>query len=137
MRPVNQPPLSLMAMKDNPDRLRAIGHAVWAYRLWSFAVGGMITGLAGALYADLNRFVSPSMLSWQMSGEIMVFVILGGVGRLYGPVAGGALFITLEHVLGGISPFWHVWLGFLLLLVVLFARGGVIGLLAGRRVAHD
>ncbi len=61
----------------------------------------MITGLAGALYADLNRFVSPSMLSWHMSGEIMVFVILGGVGRLFGPVAGAALFILLEYLLGG------------------------------------
>jgi branched-chain amino acid transport system permease protein len=77
------------------------------------------------------------MFSWQMSGEIMVFIILGGVGRLYGPVAGAALFITLEHTLGGLSEFWHIYLGALLLGVVLFARGGIIGLLAGRKVAHD
>ena len=73
----------------------------------------------------------------QTSGEIMIFVILGGVGRLFGPVAGAALFILLEHVLGGLSEFWHIYLGLLLLLVVLFARGGMIGLIAGREVAHD
>ena len=77
------------------------------------------------------------MFSWQTSGEIMIFVILGGVGRLFGPVAGAALFILLEHVLGGLSEFWHIYLGLLLLLVVLFARGGMIGLVAGREVAHD
>jgi branched-chain amino acid transport system permease protein len=64
-------------------------------------------------------------------------VILGGVGRLFGPVAGAAIFIVLEHVLGGLSEFWHIYLGALLLGVVLFARGGVIGLLVGREVAHD
>ena len=71
------------------------------------------------------------MLSWQVSGEIMVFVILGGVGRLFGPLAGAALYILLEHLLGGVSDYWQVFLGLLLLLVVIFARGGVIGLLAG------
>ena len=129
--------LMLGAARQNPARVEAVGQIPYRLYLTAFVISGAITGLAGALFADLNRFVSPVMLSWQTSGEIMVFVILGGVGRLYGPVAGAALFITLEHVLGGISPFWHVWLGFLLLLVVLFARGGVIGLLAGRRVAHD
>jgi len=129
--------LALNAARQSPERVETVGLGTFRLRLVAFVISGAITGLAGALFADLNRFVSPSMFSWQMSGEIMVFVILGGVGRLYGPVAGAALFITLEHVLGGISPFWHVWLGFLLLLVVLFARGGVVGLLAGRRVAHD
>ncbi len=71
------------------------------------------------------------MLSWQVSGEIMVFVILGGVGRLFGPLAGAALFILLEHLLGGFSDYWQIFLGLLLLVVVIFARGGVIGLLAG------
>ncbi|MBO6580895.1 MAG: branched-chain amino acid ABC transporter permease, partial [Thalassospira sp.] len=82
---------------------------------------------------DLNRFVSPTMLSWHMSGEIMVFVILGGVGRLFGPLAGAALYIILEHLLGGVWEFWQLPLGVLLLLVVLFARGGLVGVLAGER----
>ena len=100
-------------------------------------ISGAITGLAGALFADLNRFVSPTMFSWQMSGEIMILVILGGVGRLFGPVIGAAVFVILEHKLGGLTEFWLIYLGAILLLIVLFARGGLVGLLAGRQVAHD
>ncbi|VAW05706.1 Branched-chain amino acid transport system permease protein LivM (TC 3.A.1.4.1) [hydrothermal vent metagenome] len=129
--------LALNAARQSPARVEAVGLSPYKLRLIAFVVSGMITGLAGALFADLNRFVSPSMFSWQTSGEIMVFIILGGVGRLYGPVAGAALFITLEQFLGGLSDYWHIYLGILLLLVVLFARGGIIGLLAGRQVAHD
>ncbi len=129
--------LALSAARQNEARLRAVGIDPYRLRLSAFTLSGAITGLAGALYADLNRFVSPSMFSWQTSGEIMVFVILGGVGRLFGPVAGAALFILLEHFLGGISEYWHIFLGALLLGVVLFARGGLIGMLAGEEVAHD
>ncbi|WP_195819011.1 branched-chain amino acid ABC transporter permease [Roseobacter sp. MH60115] len=129
--------LALSAARQNPERVETVGLSPYRLRLLAFVISGAITALAGALFADLNRFVSPTMLSWQMSGEIMIFVILGGVGRLFGPVAGAALFILLEHVLGGLSDFWHVYLGILLLLVVLFARGGMIGSLAGREVAHD
>ncbi len=129
--------LALAAARQNTQRVETTGIDPYRLRLVAFTISGAITGLAGALFADLNRFVSPAMFSWQTSGEIMVFVILGGVARLFGPVAGAALFIILEHVLGGISEFWHIYLGALLLLVVLFARGGLIGTLAGREVAHD
>jgi len=129
--------LALSAARQNAERVEAVGLAPFRLRLVAFVISGAVTGLAGALFADLNRFVSPTMFSWQTSGEIMIFVILGGVGRLFGPVAGAALFIVLEHVLGGLSEFWHIYLGLLLLLVVLFARGGMIGLIAGREVAHD
>ncbi|AXI47096.1 branched-chain amino acid ABC transporter permease [Sulfitobacter sp. SK012] len=129
--------LALSAARQNPERVETVGITPYRIRLVAFVLSGAVTGLAGALFADLNRFVSPTMFSWQTSGEIMVFVILGGVGRLFGPVAGAALFILLEHVLGGLSDFWHVYLGVLLLLVVLFARGGMIGLIAGREQAHD
>jgi len=125
--------LALDGARQNPLRLASVGIRPFRIRLTAFVISGMITGLAGALYADLNRFVSPSMLSWHTSGEIIVFVILGGVGRLYGPVAGAALYIALEHWLGGISDYWQILLGLLLLIVVLFARGGLIGLLAGER----
>ena len=129
--------LALNAARQVPARVETVGLDPMRLKLVAFVISGVITGLAGALFADLNRFVSPTMFSWQTSGEIMVFVILGGVGRLFGPVAGAALFILLEHVLGGLSDYWHVYLGVLLLLVVLFARGGMIGTLAGREVAHD
>jgi branched-chain amino acid transport system permease protein len=129
--------LALAAARQNAVRVQTVGIGVFRVRLVAFVISGAVTALAGALFADLNRFVSPAMFSWQTSGEIMVFVILGGVGRLFGPVAGAALFILLEEVLGGISEFWHIYLGLLLLVVVLFARGGLIGTLAGREVAHE
>ena len=129
--------LALNGARQNTERVQTVGIDTFRLRLVAFTISGAITGLAGALFADLNRFVSPTMFTWQTSGEIMIFVILGGVSRLYGPVAGAMLFIVLEYVLGGLSEFWHIYLGVLLLLVVLFARGGLIGILAGREVAHD
>ena len=129
--------LALSAARQNADRVRAVGIEPYRLQLVAYTLSGMITGLAGALYADLNRFVSPAMFTWQTSGEIMVFVILGGVARLFGPVAGAALFIVLEHVLGGVSEYWHIFLGGLLLVIVLFAKGGLIGLVAGREATHD
>ncbi|MEQ9695200.1 branched-chain amino acid ABC transporter permease [Shimia sp. SDUM112013] len=129
--------LALGAARQNAERLQAVGIDPFRIRLTAFVISGAITALAGAMYADLNRFVSPNMFSWQFSGEIMVFIIIGGVGRLFGPVLGAILFILMEHVLGGLSEFWHIYLGLVLLGVVLFARGGLMGLLAGREVAHD
>ncbi len=129
--------LALQGARQNTERTQTVGIDTFKLRLVAFTISGAITGLAGALFADLNRFISPSMFTWQTSGEIMVFVILGGVARLYGPVAGAALFVLLEYFLGDLSEFWHIYLGLLLLLVVLFARGGLIGSLAGREVAHE
>ena len=128
--------LALNAVRQTSERVETVGIAPYRLRLTAFVISGMITGLAGALFADLNRFVSPTMFSWQTSGEIMVFVILGGVARLFGPVAGALLFIVLEHLLGGLSEYWHIYLGLLLLAVVLYARGGIIGTLAGQEVKH-
>ena len=125
--------MALGAARQNPERLKSLGIDPTRVLLTAFCLSAMVSGLSGALYADLNRFVSPAMLSWQTSGEIMVFVILGGVGRLFGPLAGAALYIVLEHSLGGVSEHWQFLLGLLLLLVVLFARGGLIGLVAGER----
>lgn len=122
--------LALEGARQNPARLQAVGIRPYGVRLTAFVISGALTALAGALYADLNRFVSPAMLNWQTSGEIMIFVILGGVGRLFGPLAGAGLFILLEYQLGGLSEYWQVFLGVLLLAVVLFARGGLIGVLA-------
>lgn len=127
--------LALQGARQNPQRLVSVGIRPYKIRLTAFVLSAMLTGLSGALYADLNRFVSPAMLNWHMSGEIMVFVILGGVGRLFGPVAGAAVYILLEHLLGGISDYWQVFFGLLLLAVVLFAPGGLIGMLT-RKVRH-
>ena len=122
--------LALQAARQNEQRTIAVGIRPQALRLTAFVLSGMIVGLAGSLYADLNRFVSPAMLAWHMSGEIMVFVILGGVARLCGPVAGASVFILLEHLLGGVSEHWLALLGLLLLAIVLFMPGGILGLIA-------
>ncbi|MFO6464932.1 branched-chain amino acid ABC transporter permease [Jannaschia sp. KMU-145] len=124
--------LALGAARQSEARVRAAGLDPMRLRLTAFVISGAITGLAGALFADLNRFVSPTMFAWQMSGELIVLVILGGVARLCGPVAGAALFVALEHWLGGVSDYWQVFLGLLLLAVVLFARGGIVGGLTRR-----
>ncbi len=123
--------LALGGLRQSPARVAGLGIDVFRVKLVAFTISGAMTGLAGALFADLNRFVSPAMLSWHTCGEIIVFVILGGVGRLFGPLAGAALFVILEHVLGGLWDYWQILLGGLLLMVVLFARGGLIGLVAG------
>ncbi len=128
--------LALNAARQSEARVKAVGVTPFRLRLAAFVLSGAVTGLAGALFADLNRFVSPSMFSWQMSGEIMILVILGGVGRLYGPVAGAIVYVLLEHVLGDLSDYWHIYLGLLLLVVVLFVKGGLVGAMSGRRVAH-
>ncbi len=124
--------LILRGVRQNEQRLSSSGIEPYKVKLVAFMISAMMTGFAGALYADLNRFVSPTMFSWHTSGEIMIFVILGGVGRLFGPLVGAALFIILENLLGGVTEHWQFFLGLLLLTVVLFANGGVIGLIAGR-----
>jgi branched-chain amino acid transport system permease protein len=123
---------ALQAAKQNEVRVAAVGIQPLQIRLAAFVISAAITGLAGVLFANLNRFVSPSMMSWQMSGELIVLIILGGTGRLLGPVAGATVYVLLEFALGGITERWQLFLGFILLGVVLFARGGIVGLVAGR-----
>lgn len=124
--------LALQAARQNEVRVATVGIQPYRIRLAGFVISAMITGVAGALYADLNRFVSPSMLSWHMSGELIVLIILGSTGRLFGPLAGAALFVAFEFALGGITERWQFFLGLILLIVVLFARGGLLGVLAGK-----
>ena len=129
--------LALEGAHQHPERALTVGININRVRLVSFVISGAITGLAGALFADLNRFVSPTMFSWHTSGEIMIFIILGGVARLCGPIAGAAAYILLEHYLGDFSEYWQIYLGLILLFVVLFAKGGLIGgLTRGRSRAH-
>ena len=123
---------ALQAGRQNETRLAAVGIGPFRIRLVAFVLSAMMTALAGALFADLNRFVSPSMFSWHMSGELIVLIIIGGVGRLAGPLAGAIVYVLFEFALGGITEHWQFFLGLILLAVVLFARGGVMGLLAGR-----
>ncbi|WP_170604964.1 branched-chain amino acid ABC transporter permease [Ruegeria arenilitoris] len=128
--------LALNAARQSKSRVAAVGLNPTRVKLLAFVLSGAVTGLAGALFADLNRFVSPTMFSWQLSGELIVLIIIGGVGRLMGPVIGACVFVALEHFLGEITDFWHVFLGIILLCIVLFGRGGLIGLITGKEGAH-
>ena len=129
--------LALSASRQSAARVETSGIEPYRLRLWAFVISGMITGLAGALYADLNRFVSPTMFSWHLSGELIVFIILGGTGRLMGPVVGAALYVLLEEILGGLWDYWKILFGLILLAVVLYAPGGVLGLLTKPEPRHD
>ena len=124
--------LALNAARQSPERVETVGLNGKRLKLTAFVISGTITGLAGALFADLNRFVSPTMFSWQTSGEIMIFLIIGGVGRLFGPVIGALVFVYLEHFLGDLSEYWHIYLGLFLLGIVLFGKGGLIGIICGK-----
>lgn len=127
---------ALTMAKLNETRLETAGIAPKAIRLVAFVLSAMITGWAGALFADLNGFVGPSMLNWHRSGEIMVIVILGGVGRLYGPIVGAIVFVLLESFIGAFTERWQFFLGLIMLSVVLYAPGGLMGLIAGKQ-QHD
>jgi branched-chain amino acid transport system permease protein len=119
----------LTGSRDNDRRMRALGFPTTRYRLTAFVIAGAVAGLAGALIANQTEFVSPAFMDWQRSGEILVIVILGGMGRLYGPVAGAVAFLLLEEVLSAWTEHWMIVLGPILVLVVLFARGGLWGMI--------
>ncbi len=123
--------------RENERRMRALGFATYRYKLVAFSVSGAGAGLAGALMANNTEFVSPAYLAWFQSGEILIMVLLGGMGTLYGPILGAAALILLEEVLVQYTEHWMLILGPLLIVVVLFARGGLFRLLAGRGSVHD
>lgn len=117
----------LQGCKENEQRMQALGFPVYRYKLAGFVLAGAVAGLAGALMANYMGFVSPGLMHWTVSGEIMVMVILGGMGTLMGPVVGAAALLLLEEALSAYMEHWMVVLGPLLVLVVLFARYGVWG----------
>jgi len=127
---------ALQVARMNHIRLATVGIRPYPVKLTAFVISAVITGIAGALFADLNRFVSPDMLSWQMSGEIIIFILLGGVGRLFGPILGATLFVLLETFIGGYTEHWKLFLGLVLLIVVLYANGGLMKIVVGEK-HHD
>jgi len=122
--------LVIQGSRSNDVRMRAIGFPTYRYRLTCFVVAGMLCGLAGALIANNTDFVSPSMMYWTRSGDLIIMVVLGGMGSVVGPLIGAVALLVLEELLSGFTEYWQIILGPLLLLIVLFARGGIDGLLA-------
>jgi branched-chain amino acid transport system permease protein len=139
----------IQGARSNDRRMRAIGFPTFRYRLTAFVIAGAICGLAGALLANHTGFISPATMHWTRSGDLIVMVVLGGMGSSFGPLIGAVTLLSLEEALPVLirvvaSPlfgdaalrmaeYWQIVLGPLFLLVVLFARGGIDGLLAGVR----
>ncbi len=127
----------LRGAKANERRMRAIGFPTFRYKLAAYTISGAMCGLAGALLANQAEFVGPSVLHWSRSGEILVMVVLGGMGGVAGPVLGAAAYLLLSYFLADLTKHWAIIMGPLLILVVLYARGGLLGLLGGRRAKAD
>ena len=123
----------LQAIHENEVRMTAIGFPVFRYKLVAFTLAGAMAGLAGALLANLGGFVSPALMQWSQSGMLMIMVILGGVGYLYGGVMGAVFFLLLEELLTHFTIHWQLGLGAVLLLVVLMAPNGLASLIKLRR----
>lgn len=123
--------LVLRGARENDRRANALGIDTYWYKLTCFVIGGGGAGLAGVLLANQIEFVSPGMMHWTLSGELLVMVLLGGMGTLYGPVAGAALFLLLEEGLAMYTEHWMVYMGLILVLVVIFAKRGLFGAMAG------
>jgi branched-chain amino acid transport system permease protein len=124
----------IQGARSNDRRMRAIGFPTYRYKLVCFVIAGTLCGLAGALLANHIDFISPAMMHWTRSGDLIVMAVLGGMGTVLGPVLGAVALLVLEEVLSGVTEYWQIIIGPIFLLVVLFARGGIDGLLAsGRR----
>jgi len=120
--------MALRAAKSNEARTRAIGFSPYPYRLAAFVIAGAMCGLAGALYANHTNYITPGLMSWQQSGDIMFMVILGGMATTSGPVLGAFVLLLLEDLLSAWTQHWQVVLGPLLILSVIFFRRGLAGM---------
>ena len=131
--------LVIQGARSNERRMRAIGFPTYRYKLTCFVIAGTLCGLAGALLANDAEYISPSIMHWTRSGDLIVMVVLGGMGSLFGPMIGAIMLLVLEQVLSGVTEYWQIILGPMFLLVVLFARGGIDGLLVdwGRRMRRQ
>ncbi len=136
----------LQGIRQNERRMAMLGYPVYRYKLAAFVIAGAGAGLAGVLLANHTRFVSPDILAWTKSGDIMIMVILGGIGTLTGPILGAATFLMLEEYLpvifGDLSmpllkDHWRIVFGPMLILIVLFARRGLYGLLFRKENGDD
>jgi len=144
--------LVIQGARSNDRRMNAIGFPTFHYKLVCFVIAGVICGLSGVLLANHTSFISPALMHWTRSGDLIVMTVLGGMGSVFGPVFGAVAFLMLEQILPplirpmaslftiatGIDvsrapEYWQILLGPLFLLVVLFARGGIDGVLAGMR----
>jgi branched-chain amino acid transport system permease protein len=125
--------MAIQGARSNDRRMQAIGFPTFRYRLAAFVIAGMIGGIAGALLASHTDFISPAVMHWTRSGDLIIMVVLGGMGSLFGPLIGAVTLLMLEEGLSRVTEYSNMIIGPLLLSVVIFARGGIEGALAGLR----
>jgi branched-chain amino acid transport system permease protein len=120
--------LALRGLREGPRRMPAVGVSVRGLQVRVFTLAAGIAGLAGALLTQTTQFVGIDVLGFQRSAELLIMLVLGGAGHLYGALVGTAVFMVAEDVLSGVSPaYWQFWIGLLLVVIVLVARGGIMG----------
>jgi branched-chain amino acid transport system permease protein len=120
--------LALRGVRENRSRMPALGVPVRRRLIGAFTLAATIAGIAGALLTQTTQFVGIDTLAFDRSAEVLIMLVLGGTGRLYGAIVGTAAFMIARDYLSGINPvYWEFWLGFLLVVFVLFARGGILG----------
>ncbi len=124
----------IIGSKFNEDRMRALGYNTYYYRLVCYIISGILCGIAGVFLGNFTSFISPEMMDWTRSGELIFMIVIGGVNALFGPLVGATLFIALEEWLSGLTIYWHLIFGLLLIVLVLYGRGGIHGLLQS---THD
>ncbi len=122
----------LQGAKGNNERMVTLGYNTYLYRLVAYVISGTMCGYAGFLLGNFTTFISPDMMHWTRSGELMFMVILGGAATVLGPILGASAFVLLEEFLSSWTTFWHLPFGLMLIGVVLFTRGGLMGLFKGR-----
>lgn len=134
-RIVNSPfGLSLRGIRENVKRMPAIGSPVARRLIAIYTLGAAMAGVAGGLLAQTTQFVGLDVFGFPRSADLMIMVVLGGAGRLYGALVGTTVFMVAHHYLSDLNPiYWQFWLGLLLIVVVLYSRGGILGALAGLR----
>lgn len=116
--------------RENATRMATLGYDVYRYQLVAYVISGALGGLAGFLLANATDFVSPAYMSWQRSGELIIMVLFGGLGTLHGAIVGALAYLMLGEWLSNITENWKMIFGPLLVLIVLVARGGLLGLAA-------
>lgn len=118
---------ALQGIRENESRMEALGYPVFRIKLLAFVIAAAFAALAGVLLANHNLFVSPSLMHWTESANLIIMVIVGGMGLRYGGLVGAAVMLTLEEFLRLYTDYWHMPLGVLLLVIVLLAPRGVSG----------
>jgi len=119
--------------RHNAKRVQSLGFETFRYRLTCFVISGVIGGIAGFFLGNFTGFISPEMMSWSHSAELLLIMIFGGLGTMLGPVIGTFIFVLLEEWLSALTIYWHFIFGALLIAVVLFGKGGVAGILDRKR----